>query len=456
MRTLGKALVLALVTLAASLSVAVGTAPDEPGLMTWASAGFAPPGARVEDPTAAPAAPVAIPPIGDSASVPVFGGEAFASTSVRVGEPGLKIAPDGTIYVHVPGAIFVSTDGGASFVRPSAGGITGVFTCGCDTDMIVDQNNQIIVTDLVYPNCINAAWSPDRGDTWITNRAACPGDTGLGMDRQWIETDGDLHSYLTYRIGGQIKLLVAELSPVPVFVPQGRVNQFNSNFRAGYLAVDTNDDIAYLTYTSGNTVRVVVVNQGLYTPGHDHLVATTGGSNLDAFSAAAVDDAGNVYVVWNERAGSVTKTMMASSTDHGVTWSAPVKVNQAPATSVFPWIVAGGDGKVGIVYYGAAQSALPGSVTGDWYAYYAYATNAHDATPSFTEVLAVPHKVKTGPICTGGTGCAGGTRTFLDFFAVTKFPDGRAAIAFNDETGLAPGSAPYVKFVQQVDGPRLA
>lgn len=420
---------------------------------------------RVTEPGASDAVPPpplpAWSPVRLSADVPAFGREVRASGGDHMGEPGVKIAPDGTIYVHAPGFLWVSKDHGATFARSN---LAGVVLCGCDADLAVSDLNEAFYSDLNYPRGGSIGASVNQGDTWV------PGGIVVqpGSDRQWIESDGLLRTYLTLRSGGNIQGWVAS-GPAHEFAPLGVINQQPSNFRAGYLAVDrglTRDPTgyAYFTYTSGNSVRVVVTQLGGLEGGmilpSDHLVADTGGSNLDSFSAAAVDDAGNVYVVWSERAvvngAAVTRSMMASSTDHGATWSAPVQVEQAPATTVYPWVVAGADGKVGIVYYGSSQATLPGSVTGDWYVYYAYSANAHSAHPSFTETLAVPHKVRTGPICTGGTGCSGaGSRTFLDFFGATKFPDGSAAIAFDDQEDLSITSYPYVHFVQQVGGPKL-
>lgn len=397
--------------------------------------------------------PVPRPELGLDAAAPVFAPDVRVSSTQRIGEPALKIDGNGVVYVHAPGRFWKSTNNGSSFTQVA---LTGVVTCGCDSDVSIDAANNVMYTDLAYPNCVNVGMTPDQGAHWVANRYACGLDQGIGMDRQWIETDGKFSTYLTYRVGGTILLAYAPLSPLPAFLNIGPVNQFGSNFRAGYLAVDKAQDRAYLSYTSGNSVRVAIVEGPLVLD--DRLVASTGGSNLDAFSAPAVDEAGNVYVVWNERGvvggATITKSMLSASTDGGLTWSAPLRVDTT-ATTVFPWIVAGAAGKVGIVYYGSSDAKLPGSVTGDWFVHYAYSDNAASASPTFTDVVAVAHSVRTGPICTQGTGCPSGTRGFLDFFGVHLFPDGRAGIAFNDQTGLASNVAPYVNFAQQVDGPRL-
>ncbi|HEV8360058.1 MAG TPA: hypothetical protein VGR28_06350 [Candidatus Thermoplasmatota archaeon] len=399
-------------------------------------------------------------------AVPVFGGEARVDNADRIGEPGISAGPDGTLYVDAPGRFWRSQDGGATWTKLN---MQGVVVCGCDADSTVDDLNNVWYADLNFPNCTQLGLSPVHGDAWVPMPLCNP-----GQDRQWIETSGSLHTYATYRIGGRIHLHVAEANPVPAFAPFGSFNVQNSNFRAGGMAVDRATDPgldrAVLTYTSGNTVRVVVTELGGVVGGlagqqtngvvaHDYLVATTGGSNLDAFSSAAVDAAGNIYVVWNERAvvggATITHSMYASSTDHGATWSAPHKLEQGPATTVYPWPVAGGAGQLFVTYYGSSQAALPGSVSGDWYVYGAYTENALDPAPTLQESLVVPHKVRTGPICTQGTGCAGGSRAFLDFYVASKMADGTVIIAFNDSETLASSAAPYVHFVKQLSGPKL-
>ena len=70
--------------------------------------------------------------------------------------------------------------------------------------------------------------------------------------------------------------------------------------------------------------------------------------------AIGVDDLNRVYVLWN--AGEVQngphRMFFASSTNGGVTWSAPVDVSAAPAgaNNVFPALVAAGEGDVRIAW----------------------------------------------------------------------------------------------------------
>src|SRR5258708_1879528 len=69
----------------------------------------------------------------------------------------------------------------------------------------------------------------------------------------------------------------------------------------------------------------------------------------NVFPSLAVDPVtGKVYAVWSD-AHTVS---IASSTDHGVTWSAAQVLSVAPAnTAIFPWVAAH-NGIVDVVYYG--------------------------------------------------------------------------------------------------------
>jgi hypothetical protein len=184
---------------------------------------------------------------------------------------------------------------------------------------------------------------------------------------------------------------------------------------------------------------------------------------FDSFTVAAVDRAGNVYVVWSERhpATQTTDTMLAVSQNRGATWTKPIKVNSGPQTTTFPWIVAGDAGKIDIVYYGtSAKGPSPETVpaSSKWKVWMAQSLNALDAKPSFKESAATGY-MHQGSICTSGTGCAAGTRDLLDFFQVDVDALGLANIAYTDNLNGPPdGSDPHqelISFVKQQGGKRL-
>jgi hypothetical protein len=171
----------------------------------------------------------------------------------------------------------------------------------------------------------------------------------------------------------------------------------------GNLAVDENTGDVYVTYnTVGNSdpphnddVVVTRVNGGASRPATQADVLPVIAANdrpdtFDSFTVVAVDRASNVYVVWSERhpESQTTDTMLAVSKDRGVTWGAPIKVNNGPQTTTFPWIVAGDAGKIDIVYYGTSEKGpSPEEVpaTSKWRVWMAQSLNALDARPSFKE-----------------------------------------------------------------------
>jgi hypothetical protein len=149
------------------------------------------------------------------------------------------------------------------------------------------------------------------------------------------------------------------------------------------------------------------------------------------------------------------------SKDRGQTWSKPIKVNRAPQTTTFPWIVAGDAGKIDVVYYGtSAIGPSPEKVPDSslWKVWMAQSLNATGKNPTFKEVAATGF-MHQGSICTSGTGCAAGTRDLLDFFQVDVDAQGMANIAYTDNLNTPPdGSDPHqewVTFVQQKGGKGL-
>jgi hypothetical protein len=126
-------------------------------------------------------------------------------------------------------------------------------------------------------------------------------------------------------------------------------------------------------------------------------------------------------------------------------WSAPQAVDPGTANSnVFPWLVAGTSGNVGIAWYASTlvdSPTCPGAGTATnapvsdnchnvWHVAYAQSSNANSAAPSWTVTDASNGPIHKGPICNQGLGCATGTRTMLDFFDVALDSQGRPNIAY--------------------------
>jgi hypothetical protein len=189
---------------------------------------------------------------------------------------------------------------------------------------------------------------------------------------------------------------------------------------------------------------------------------TTFGNNCsNDFPSGAIDSAGNIYAVWAMNNARTNEYMIwfAASHDHGNTFYGPFQVSQGPGAAEMPWIAAGDNGRVDIVYYGTNATnpdgtpvdpnVAPGST--QWRTFFAQSLNANAREPVFTISQASDHVMHNGSICNLGLLCLlnNGDRSLADFFQVAIGPDGLANISFADNGS----SATHVEFARQLTGP---
>jgi hypothetical protein len=190
------------------------------------------------------------------------------------------------------------------------------------------------------------------------------------------------------------------------------------------------------------------------------------------FPVLSVDSAGNLYSAWTD--GNLIQYV--SSTDAGKTWSKPYTVNPGEAgarktggtADLFPWIAAGGPGRLDLVWYhgeGGDTSGYRnvGDANTKWTVAFSQLSNATNTTaggvgaPTVTsQSLAVTPVMHTGNVCNNGTTCGitdKGDRTLLDFFQVAIDGQGRANIAYASDQGSA-GTA-HVEYTRQNSGLNL-
>ena len=198
------------------------------------------------------------------------------------------------------------------------------------------------------------------------------------------------------------------------------------------------------------------------------------------FPVITSDAAGNLYAAWSD----TFKIEYAVSTDHGAHWSKPYQVNrdnrgvgkagvdapEAGKADVFPWIAAGGNGLLDVVWYhgegGATKSNLiyrdPGDAKTKWTVAFAQLGHAQravrgGAAPNvLTYTNAITPVIHIGDICQNGTLCDLGVdnpvvprkdRSLLDFFQVAVDKEGRAHLAIADNAA-APGQSISAYMVQ--------
>lgn len=177
------------------------------------------------------------------------------------------------------------------------------------------------------------------------------------------------------------------------------------------------------------------------------------------FPVIAVDAADDLFVVWSERiapaGASVIK--LASSSDHGATWSKkPVTLSMAGQSAVLPWIAAGARGQVDVVWVGST-SASTNDPTADWYLYMAQSQTALSGT-GFTVSRVTPQPVRYGTVCLSGIGCTTGFddgRILLDFTSVDYDSACDAFIAYANsgpEGTYGDPSMPFTDVARQTSG----
>ena len=169
-----------------------------------------------------------------------------------------------------------------------------------------------------------------------------------------------------------------------------------------------------------------------------------GASYAHIFTWLAVDTEGNLYIVFSDD----RNIYMATSTDHGTTWSHPVRVNRGGGASnscIFAQIAAGTPGRVVISFYGTSATS-PADPSAVWAVYVARSQNALLAAPDFEEVKVNDKDFHTGAVCENGFNCTTG-RELCDNFDIDINPiDGSSGLAYG--TFAVAGSF----FARQVSG----
>jgi len=152
------------------------------------------------------------------------------------------------------------------------------------------------------------------------------------------------------------------------------------------------------------------------------------GSSYDhKFTWLAVDGAGNVYNVFSDD----RNVYLSSSTDQGVTWSLPIRVNRGDASNIaiYPQIAAGSEGRVVITFYGHSGTSSQ-DPDAEWKVFVSRCQNALAAVPLFEEVQVSDRDFHHGPVCEEGLSCAC-CRELTECFDIDIDPaDGSAALAY--------------------------
>jgi hypothetical protein len=196
------------------------------------------------------------------------------------------------------------------------------------------------------------------------------------------------------------------------------------------------DGYAYLPGKSCFDASSNLVVGGEYT--HDDGLTwteyTIPGASSTAFDpAVTVAPDGTLYEAWQDSATS--HPMIASSKDHGATWSPTVDLFAATGSplvaSTFPTLVAGDTGRLAYSFLGTAVGSGDPNTTGFHGVWYLFTSYSYDGGATWTTVQDTATPVQYGEIDAGGT-TTSGQRNLLDFIDSAVTQDGRVVVAFAD------------------------
>jgi hypothetical protein len=302
-------------------------------------------------------------------------------------------------------------------------------------------NATLGVSAITCPSPASAGFSVSQCTEQIIDKA--------GADRQWITSDGK-RVWISYHDSGSSSIIHVQRSDddgytwkkvaSPIVGQDGITANSTFNNIQGPIVADPFTHNVYDIYAAGETG---FLKGRTFTPNHIYVSRSTDGgkswtaslvyqiapglSFVNIFPALAVDPTnGKLYAAFSDG----QQLYFSSSSDQGVTWSAAVVVNTAPANAaIFPWVAAY-NGTVDVVYY-ATNGDGPDDPNAAWNVYMAQTMN--DGS-SFTQSLVSNMPNHFGAICTEGTACAPGTRNLLDLFEISINPqNGRAAIIYTDD-----------------------
>lgn len=425
----------------------------------------------------------AIPRCGSGSTADCYDGPLLSLQAVKIGhtaaEPTIAVAPDGTAYFAASTLnvdtqftwgvtrtnILKSTDGGLNWasVHPN---IAGVNTPPANADPLIyldPATGRVFVFDLAAA-CNWMAFSDDQGASWTSVPLACgnpPVDhqtliaalpvgplMTIGYPNMLIwcsnrVVDGtcgrSFDGGLTWSPGGQ---------PFLGFTPQGDL----CSALAGHLATDA-DGRLFLPTAHCGFPQVSVSSDGGLTWIE---VTVSDMASPVTHTSVATDSAGNVYYVWIDEK---QKPFLAYSTDHGMTWSAPMMI-APPGVQLanFPVVNAGAPGKVAINFPSALPSQTKPRKPPAWDQTVVISENVLAPDPVFLSATANDPAL---PIHRGA--CLGRCGGMWDFLDVEISPAGEtwASASFDcsgacltDGAVLADHNGQGVA-IRQIGGPRL-
>jgi hypothetical protein len=383
--------------------------------------------------------------------------------------------------------VWYSTDNGNTWnlVNLANTGVTSAYSLGfSDPDLTQDEGGTTYDTGI---NLVNDSifGSGDGGRTWTVGNPDChdgdrPWLAGGTAGTVFMATD-TLEGTLSHQVFQATRLPGGLLSCSATGVPDTDGSTYSGD---GKLLFDHHNgnliEPAIFLDANGQTNGIGVSVASTYgQPFVPHRAASS--TLLAHWPAIAIDSGDNVYVVWdtddrdpshltgcpdalgNPTPGPLPNSIMAaSSSDHGQTWQVYTVARPGNVRVLWPWVTAGDNGKLSVVWYQLDRVADPDCQPSNAFVYEAQVFGAQSGAPSIGITNASGRSVHYGTICQGGTTCVatGQDRRMGDFFTNAIDQRGCVIIATADTMLTDPvtgGPLPTARplFIRQNGGPTL-
>lgn len=363
--------------------------------------------------------------------------------------------------------MWTSKDEGKTWQRVNLDG-TGFFTNPLynsgfsDPDLTADEGGVIYNTGINLAND-SLFSSPDGGKTWPTGTISCHNG-----DRPWLAGGHSKEVFLatdTAEGSGNGHTIFRSIDAGASCASNGIVD--NGSYRQGTYS---GDGKLYYDHLDGSLIEPAVFTTGAtnaravgvsilphaskafdgtapqqFTP---HIAAHS--TMFAHWPAMAIDSGNSLYLVWDtadRKPGSTggclgaetllpNSILMSSSTDHGKTWSKPLVVAHPGTTVLWPWIQAGMDGAVSVVWYQYDTLTDPDCGSGNVKIRAATIFKANTVHAVIHRADVTTRPIHQGGICQGGTACVitGQDRRLGDFLTNAIDARGCVLIASGDTT----------------------
>ncbi len=329
---------------------------------------------------------------------------------------------------------FVSNDDGESWYKPD--GRWQIYL-GDEGDIGVDANDWVYYVD-TYLRDINIHVFSNGGDLEYSTHYK----TSVGIDdRPWVTAHGDgIVHYLgnnAVSMGGG-RYWYYRSTNAGITWSQGDIVSGNGWLhidaeRYGehcYIVKETNvaADQDILIHISDDYGATWNWDQPVYI---DHRDGPSGPPGEGRWPVVAAGENGTVFALWGDYedcAENGSRLFLARSNDYGQTWNT-TEITPFKGVHDYPWVAAGPDGSVGVIFY--ATQDLPVAENSTWYVYGAMQRHADVADIDLNFSIADPTPVYEGD----------NYHALHDFFECCISPDGALNIAYQYYIGPGNGDS---------------